>query len=433
MSDRAFATALDSTLMSCWSRNQLPLIVPFSIRAAGTDRVTTVPHFPRREVTNRSGSDLVSSIVCSREVTVTSAVSQIRRQVTGLTLFSGGEIRRAVEATIDDIIQHLSGQPSGWEGSRRAGRRNATADVPIEDMLLAYHLCAAEVWGNYTAVSDTVDHSDYHNVASDALRLWDAFERATAAAVTAYRVEEFARAHADRSRRDRILKRVLRGSTPTSWAQLADVCGWHGLRRAAVAIAASGGLTPFLFEDHLGRRGITSAWLEDETGPVGLIRVRAGGIEELRRALSRLETGVVAVGPVATDPKDLPRCNELARLLLRARRDGGVVTFTQDPFGPFVAAAPGAASELVQHTLGSVLGLPAAERDGLLVTLEVFIETAGSTAAAAHRLFCHRNTVLNRLRRVEEITGFAPTRANDLTLLCLALRAYRFQQEGAVR
>jgi hypothetical protein len=241
--------------------------------------------------------------VRSREAAVTSAVSQIRRQVTGLRLFSTGEIRRAVEATIDDILQHLSGQPSGWKGSRRAGRRNATAGVPIENMLLAYHLCAAELWGNYMAVRDTVDHGDYHNVATDALRLWDACERATAAAVTAYRVEEFARAHSDRSRRDRILKRVLRGSASTSWAQLADVCGWRGLRRAAVAIAESGGLTPFLFEDHLGRRGITSAWFEEAAGPVGLIHVQAGGIDEICRALSRLETGLVAVGPDRDRPQ----------------------------------------------------------------------------------------------------------------------------------
>jgi hypothetical protein len=424
-----------------------------SIRAAGTDRVTTAPPLPRSEVVSRSGEDLITSIVRSREAAATSAVSQIRRQVTGLRRFSPGEVRQAVDATVDDILQYLRGRPSGWDASRRTGRRNAAAGVAIEDMLLAYHLCAAELWGEYTAASDATDHSGgaaegiggmgrasgpsrgNRNIATDALKLWDAFERATTAAVTAYRVEEFALAHADRSRRDRILKTALAGSALTTWSQLANACGWRGLGKAAVTIAERGGLTPFLFEDHLGRHGVTSAWFEDAAGPVGFIRVQAEGVDELCRALSKLETGFVAVGPIASDPDDLPRCYELTRLLLRARGrgDGGVVTFTQDPLGPFVAAAPIAASELVQQTLGGVLGLPAAERDGLLATLEVFVEVSGSTAASANRLFCHRNTVLNRLRRIEEVTSFSPSRANDLARLCLALRALRFLQAAAVQ
>jgi hypothetical protein len=380
---------------------------------------------------SRSGEDLITSIVRSREAAATSAVSQIRRQVTGLRRFSPGEVRQAVDATVDDILQYLSGRPSGWDAARRTGRRNAAAGVPIEDMLLAYHLCAAEIWGEYAAASNTSDH----DIATDALRLWDAFERATTAAVTAYRVEEFALAHADRSHRDRILKTALGGSAVTTWSQLANACGWRGLGKAVVTIAEPGGLTPFLFEDHLGRHGVTSAWFEDAAGPVGFVRVEAEGVDELCRALSKLETGFVAVSPIASDPEDLSRCYELTRLLLRARGrgDGGVVTFTQDPLGPFVAAAPIAASELVQQTLGGVLGLPAAERDGLLATLEVFVEVSGSTAASADRLFCHRNTVLNRLRRIEEVTSFSPSRANDLARLCLALRALRFLQAAAVQ
>jgi hypothetical protein len=355
--------------------------------------------------------------------------------VTGLRRFSPGEVRQAVDATVDDILQYLSGRPTGWDAARRTGRRNAAAGVPIEDMLLAYHLCAAELWGEYTAATDPTDRSGNHDIATDALRLWDAFERATTAAVTAYRVEEFALAHADRSRRDRILKTALGGSATPTWSQLANACGWRGLGKAAVTVAEPGGLTPFLYEDHLGRHGVTSAWFDDAAGPVGFIRVEAEGVDELCRALAKLDAGFIAVGPIASDPDDLPRCYELTRLLLRARGrgDGGVVTFAQDPLGPFVAAAPIAASELVQQTLGGVLGLPVAERDGLLATLEVFVEVSGSTAASADRLFCHRNTVLNRLRRIEEVTCFSPSRANDLARLCLALRALRFLQAAAVQ
>ncbi|MCP9953498.1 PucR family transcriptional regulator [Actinomadura madurae] len=64
-------------------------------------------------------------------------------------------------------------------------------------------------------------------------------------------------------------------------------------------------------------------------------------------------------------------------------------------------------------------------RDALLATLETWLECEGSAARAADRLFCHRNTVLNRLRKIEQLTGRTLARPGDLVELVLALSALR--------
>ncbi|WP_040835973.1 helix-turn-helix domain-containing protein [Nocardia brevicatena] len=67
--------------------------------------------------------------------------------------------------------------------------------------------------------------------------------------------------------------------------------------------------------------------------------------------------------------------------------------------------SPDLADRLVGRTLGPVLRRPARERAALLEALTAWLEENRSAAGAALRLHCHRNTVLNRLHRIEELTG----------------------------
>jgi DNA-binding PucR family transcriptional regulator len=65
------------------------------------------------------------------------------------------------------------------------------------------------------------------------------------------------------------------------------------------------------------------------------------------------------------------------------------------------------------------------ERARLLETVRVHLEGDGSLTTTARRLFRHRNTVLNHLRRFEELTGMDLSRPRDVTTAVLALRALR--------
>ncbi|MFB7218576.1 PucR family transcriptional regulator [Streptomyces sp. NPDC056227] len=62
------------------------------------------------------------------------------------------------------------------------------------------------------------------------------------------------------------------------------------------------------------------------------------------------------------------------------------------------------AERIVTTHLGAVLDT-AAEREALLSTLRVWLDNGCSAARAAELLYCHRNTVLNRIGRIAELTG----------------------------
>ena len=58
--------------------------------------------------------------------------------------------------------------------------------------------------------------------------------------------------------------------------------------------------------------------------------------------------------------------------------------------------------------LGAGIGMDAAAdlaAAALLDTLAAFLATDGSPTRAADELYCHRNTVMHRLRRIEQVTG----------------------------
>ena len=72
-----------------------------------------------------------------------------------------------------------------------------------------------------------------------------------------------------------------------------------------------------------------------------------------------------------------------------------------------------------------MLAVGAAESGVLLGTLEAWVRSNGSATRTAAEVHCHRNTVLNRLRRVEQLTGRRSPADFVPVDLDLALRAWR--------
>ena len=85
------------------------------------------------------------------------------------------------------------------------------------------------------------------------------------------------------------------------------------------------------------------------------------------------------------------------------------------------------------HGAVPVLGLHAVERDLLLTTLAAWLECDGSARRAAVQLYCHRNTVVNRLRRLEQLAQRSLARPRDLVELTLALDALQLGRPDCAR
>jgi purine catabolism regulator len=82
--------------------------------------------------------------------------------------------------------------------------------------------------------------------------------------------------------------------------------------------------------------------------------------------------------------------------------------------------------ELARETLRPLLDYDRRKHASLVPTLEAYVNSGSNVADAGKSLFVHPNTVVYRLRRVEEICGFDPRSADGLLKLSLSLLVYKF-------
>ncbi len=124
---------------------------------------------------------------------------------------------------------------------------------------------------------------------------------------------------------------------------------------------------------------------------------------------------------------DLGHARRLAELALRTCPPDatGIVRLDQRMPTALVVSQPELAGRLVTEVLGEVLALEPADRAVLLETLDAWLACEGSAGRAAGRLYCHRNTVFNRLRRLEQLTSRSLARPRDLVEVALAVEAHR--------
>lgn len=81
----------------------------------------------------------------------------------------------------------------------------------------------------------------------------------------------------------------------------------------------------------------------------------------------------------------------------------------------------GEAWSMARHTFRKELdALPPGKRAAILSTVSTYM-SSGSIGDTAARLFVHRNTLLKRLKRFQELTGLDPTIPNDAALISLVL------------
>ncbi|MGW4206164.1 helix-turn-helix domain-containing protein [Streptomyces sp. NPDC004726] len=177
--------------------------------------------------------------------------------------------------------------------------------------------------------------------------------------------------------------------------------------------------------------GIQLNWCPYTDGQAVVALLRDRPLEELAAAVPVGPGARGGMSPVVDGLAQLGRARELAELALGTCRSDGELAVIGDRISAgFVLSQPDLAGELRAKVLGPVMALDAAERELLLTTLEVWLDCQGLAGRAGELLYCHRNTVLNRLRRLERLTGLHLDRPRDLVDLTLTLDAYRLYGAG---
>ncbi|MGW4774408.1 PucR family transcriptional regulator [Nocardia sp. NPDC004278] len=152
---------------------------------------------------------------------------------------------------------------------------------------------------------------------------------------------------------------------------------------------------------------------------------------KLDHALRSARTRAGASKPFS-DLGSAPAALDQARLAFRclSPTDTGIHTYASSPARALIAANPALATGIFSDTLAAFDQLHPTDADALIQTALAWYELGGSTSAVGAHLHLHRNTVLHRLKRIEQLTGSVFAVPADAALLYLALQTRLLQPPG---
>ncbi|MEV6579810.1 helix-turn-helix domain-containing protein [Streptomyces sp. NPDC051582] len=309
-------------------------------------------------------------------------------------------IRLDLRQCVEGLDRALRGLPVELADARATGALLAERGLPLASLLRARRRGGRMVWQTLGESVAAHDPAALPRLLPAAAVLWDVQDQLSDALSDAYRRAETARSDREREHRAALLDALLDGAGPASGP--AAELGLPERGRFAVVVLAPGASV-----DPPDAKAPRVLWRIRAEGETGLVELGHHPLESVRELLAPLRIRA-GISPVVETPDDLARARRLAALALRtAPASGGPCTALLDERlpGALVASQAELAGRLRQVVLGPVLALPAEDRRVLLTTLGTWLTCQGSTTYAAQRLYCHRNTVSNRLRRLEQLTG----------------------------
>ncbi|MGW2346173.1 PucR family transcriptional regulator [Streptomyces sp. NPDC001661] len=348
-----------------------------------------------------------------------------------------GDVRAEIQRSLRHSVASLLDPPRNREAARacsaRIGADRAARGFPLDAVSHAFRLGGALVW---QALVDevTLRHpEDAHLLVHLAVDVWNFVDEHCTHVAESYRRAERELTWRRENRRRLMAAALLDGALRI--ADLPDAASALDLSesgRYAVLIAVRGGRGAPRPTLPGAVRAVWHTAADTERAIVDLGELDVAQLAAGVREFCRAEPGMrVGVSPAVEGLAAVGGARRFAETALRVcPRDGGTVLLDEQLPAALVAAAPALGRLLADRVLGPLLALPPADRTLLLDTLTAWLDCDGSAQRAAARLYCHRNTVLNRLRRCEQLTGRGLARPADLVELGLALSAYRLAPQA---
>lgn len=325
-------------------------------------------------------------------------------------------------------------RPVRTDITRQSVRRRATQGVPLDAVLHAFLI-------GYRLVADAlIDRAKKRpgttmdDIAQASLAVWSLLDAASRTVNDVYRDTLVGLARADELQRLLLLDALLTGKA-ADWATLGGTAASLGLPEQGpyVCVVADHGDVAVM-EQAMLRGGLRSAWRPRPDGLAGIValpgptpvpgRAHPSGLAAVLDVVGTAVTGRAGLSPAYTPLRESADALRLATLA-RASLPVGThraVTLDHDPAAALVAAGPDLALRLALTVLDPVLAAP--DRKDLMETLTAWLDSdTGSTTEIAEILYCHRNTVRNRLDRVSRLTGRSLLRPADVAALYAGVRA----------
>lgn len=126
------------------------------------------------------------------------------------------------------------------------------------------------------------------------------------------------------------------------------------------------------------------------------------------------------------DASRVPDAYREAQWALQGAKDAGksLARYAEDStLSPFMPRSLSEAARAIEHVLGPILDYDATHGSRLVASLQAWLSCDRSWQKAADALHVHRQTLIYRMRRVEELTGRRLDSSKNLAELWLALQA----------
>ncbi|MFC8762746.1 MULTISPECIES: CdaR family transcriptional regulator [Streptomyces] len=329
--------------------------------------------------------------------------------------------------------------------ARETGRRRAEQGVPLDTVLQAYRRGGRVLWqvmAEHLRVRAGRD-ADSRDVELDmASGVWETIDRYSVAMADAYRIAQLELQSRQDTRRVALFEALLdgRADDPAVASAAAAALGVPAVDRYVVVVAAQDPAAPPHPAPALEAQGMWSFWRPRSGRYAGIVRLprrdvptgrppaTGPGTDPATRALLaalRERTGATAgVSPEFERLSHAGRALRLAEQTLRTlpAGSGDIAVFDDRLAQVLLSGRADIAERIVTVHLGPVLAT-GGERAALLSTLRAWLDHGCSASRAAEQLYCHRNTVLNRIGRIAELTGRSSESGEARLGWALALRA----------
>lgn len=349
----------------------------------------------------------------------------------------GPELRADVRASTREHVRRgirtMAGEVEDGKKAidvwRDTGRRRARQGVPMELVLNAYSLGTRVLWESLLEqrANPEVGVAD-HVLLMAGQRVWHALDVQNAVLVDSYRRESNRLQRRDLQRQQSFLDGLVegRGADPRFAADAREILDVPPDQPVACVVA------PFdesldeplrAPEDRLERSGRVSHWHVRGGAYFGLVPLGEGGVAELVALLAPAVTGRVGVAAAPEGLSGFATAYRLAASAAQTVPKGvrDIVSVTDRLPEVLLSGSPEVAALLVAETVAPILALPHAEV--LLDTLAALLAHNGSPTHAATALYCHRNTVIYRLKQLESLSGRSLQAPRDRLMLRLGLMA----------
>ncbi|MEU1252398.1 helix-turn-helix domain-containing protein [Streptomyces chartreusis] len=346
------------------------------------------------------------------------------------------EVHRSLRHSVTSLLDPRGTREAAHRCTWRIGVTRAEQGLPLDALLHAFRLGGSLVWQRLVEETSRSAPEDIRLLVHVATDVWNFVDEHCSLVADAYRQAERQLAWR-RENRVRLLATALLDGT----SRIADLpetaeglrLPEHG-RYVVVAVVGGRPQGPTSVRPAPVPPGTSVYWHsgvevdygivlvgdegdgEDDQDPVAALGLSADGTFEGRIGVGNAVAGLASVG-------DARRLADLALSICPPH--GGTVRLTEHLPEALVISCPELGTTLTEQVLGPLLRLEPADRDVLLDTLAAWFACDGSAQRAGEQLYCHRNTVLNRLRRCEQLTGRSLARPLDVVQISLALTARR--------